>query len=605
MVDILADIVDVKDSQRIKIDAPYIYKDRITAIAGSKYDKKTLMWTIPLSWQSCLALRSTFGEKLTIGKRLADWAAEWRQTRIDPALALRQATDAPGYADLFPHQRAGVAFLRTAHRAILADAPGLGKTRTSVATLRRLYEEGETVFPALVVTVNSAKRSWAREIEEVWPGLTVQVVDGSATQRRKQLKTPAHIYIMNWEALAPHSRLQSYGSTALRRCPECGGADPKITTAKCQVHVKELNEIPLKSVIADEAHKIKDPATQFSRALKAATGDAEYRIALTGTPIANHPGDLWSILNWLYPDGYPASTKFIDRLLDVSYPVFGGVEILGIKPEAQWEFFGGLDPILRRMTKESAGIKLPPKIFERRDVELSPKQKKAYKELEENMVAMLDNGDMLLVDSKLTQMGRLLQFAAAYGEVETKQFIDKDGEQKTRTLVHLTEPSAKLDAFMEDMEGFGDESVAVFHPSKQVIDLLAARLDKKGVPYGRITGDESTAHRQVHMDAFQKGKVKYILCTTGAGGISVTLTKASICVRLGRSWSNVDDLQAEDRTHRIGSEQHDSILYIDYVSKGTVEERVMDALEKKNMSLQEILRDEQLMNSILRNEEED
>lgn len=630
MTDIVADIIDTKGGERIRIDAPFVYKDRITAIPGSKYDKKTLVWSVPLSWQSCLALRSTFGDALTLGRRLTDWATVWRGSRVDPALALKAATEAEGYPDLYPHQRADVAFLLAARRAFLCNEPGLGKTAASISTLRRFYELGENPFPLLVITLNSAKYSWKKEIERVWPGLKVTVLDGTPAQKRKSLKAfsggipcvlhggekvskkknpectcPGHVLVVNYEALSTFSRLESYGSTALKKCVDCGGSDPKVTVAKCQVHRKELNEIEFRSAIADESHRLKDPTSGFSRAAKAAVGDADIRIALTGTPVANHPGDLWSQLNWLDPVAYPSRTKYIDRFLDVSYPIFGGIEILGIKPGMEAEFFGGLDPMLRRMTKKSAGIKLPPKIYKIRECEMSPKQKKAYQELEKGMVTIMDSGKLLLADSKMNQRLKLLQLASAYGEVEEKTFIDKEGNEQIRTNLILSEPSAKLDAFMEDIEGFEEQSVAVFCPSKQVINLLAARMDKAGIPYARITGDESASLRQQHMDAFQQGRVKFVLCTTGAGGTAITLTKASIQARIGRSWSSIEDTQAEDRTHRIGSEQHESILYIDYITKGTVEEKVLEALDKKERSLQEILKDDELWNKILNDEEQD
>lgn len=589
------EIIDLRGKDKIHIDAPFTYKERIESIPGSKYDKKLNIWTVPVSWQSYLALWYSFQPSITFGPELTAWVNTWYTTRIAPAMALRAEVEAPGYPELYPHQRAGVQFLASARRAILADAPGVGKTAQAISAMRLLYERGENVFPALVISHNSAKHSWKREIEKFWPGLKVSVVEGTPVKKRKIMKEPAHVYIINWESVFRHSKVAPYGSNALKRCVECGGLDPKVKAGTCQVHTKELNEIDFNTVIADEAHKMKEADTITTRAVKAATGDAEFRFALTGTPISNHPGDIWSILNWLYPEGYPTKTKFIDRLLEVSYPIWGGLDIVGIKESAKPEFFGGLDPILRRMTKEAVLQFLPPKVYEVREVELSPKQRKAYDELEQNMATILDSGDMVLVESDLTKTTRMLQFASAYGRVETSSFINAEGEEEVKETVILTEPSAKIDAFMSDIEGFGTDSVVVFSPSKQVITLLANAMDKKKIKYGRITGDENTATRQANIDAFQKGKVQFILCTTGAGGISVTLTKASICVFLGRPWSNVDSIQAEDRTHRIGSEQHDSVLYIDYVSTDTIEYAIFDALVRKNMSLQEILRDKELM----------
>lgn len=190
----------------------------------------------------------------------------------------------------------------------------------------------------------------------------------------------------------------------------------------------------------------------------------------------------------------------------------------------------------------------------------------------------------------------MLQFSASYAEIDSKTVVDKStGEERLEQFVRLSEPSGKLDAFMEDLDSFGDESVVVFSPSKQLINMLATRFDKLKVPYGRITGDEDTMERQIHVDNFQSGRTKFILCTTGAGGTGITLTKASIAVYLGRPWSNIDSEQSEGRTHRLGSEIHEKIVYRDYVSTGTVEEAVFDALVNKSTQLQTILRDRDLI----------
>lgn len=510
-------------------------------------------------------------------------------------------------------------------------------TFTSFATVRNLFEtQGVNPFPMLIVCPNSTKISWKRAIEVIWPGLSVQIIDGSATQRRKQFERfkgeipcvihgetveeekpkpkskskkvvepvctcPQHVIIMNWEGLKGHTKIAPYGGNALKRCIECGGADAKIKAAACQAHAKELNDIDFKVVIADEAHRMKTASALTTRALKAATGAAEYRFALTGTPIASAPDDLWSILNWLYPDAYPSKTKFMDRFLIMSYNVWGQASVIGIRPEMEQEFFAGIDPILRRMPKEVVLPNLPPVIYDRRDVEMSPKQRKAYEQMRDQMLADLD-GELLITTSPLTKMTRLLQLSTCYADVENYEDVDKEtGETVLKQKVTLTDPSATLDAFMDDIEGFAGESVVVFSPSKQVINLLGARMDKLKIPYGRITGDEDGIERQRNMDNFQNGKIQFILVTTAAGGTGITLTRARIAVYLGRPWSNIESEQSEGRIHRIGSEVHDSVIYRDYVTLGTVQEFVFEALTEKNIQLQSILRDKAVMRSVIEN----
>lgn len=579
------------------------FKQVYDSIPTSKYVRRGDYWQFNLTWQTCLALKETFRSNLVIGENLRNWTTTLYTEVISPAYELRDKLDADGYPDLFPHQRADVQFLKTTKRALLANDMGVGKTRASFSGMMKAYEEGNDIFPMFIACPNSTKFGWKREIEEVWPGLKVTVVDGTAPKRRKQLEEKAHVYIMNWESIRSHSRLKPYGSNSSRKCTECGGADPKVTTASCEVHIKELNNIEFKAVIGDEIHRIMDPHSKVSRAFKAATGNAEYRFGLSGTPIGSNIENLFSILNWLYPEAYPSKKSYIARYCETAPSAYGPDMVIGIHPDRRNEFFGGLDPFLRRVTKEAVLKFLPPVIHERRDVEMGAKQKKAYDTMKKKMVSELDGGDTVSTTSPLVKMGRLHQFASAYGEVEYSEVVDPvtlDVHEKAD--LKLTEPSCKLDAFMTDLDDFGDESIIVFAHSKQLVDLLAARFDKLHLRYGLITGDQDAEERQMYMDAFQNGQIKYIICTIAAGGTGITLTKGSIMVFLQRSWSMIDNNQAEARGHRIGSEQHDVVRVIDYVTKNTVEEDVIEAISEKTDRLQEILRDKDLMRKCIEGE---
>ena len=152
---------------------------------------------------------------------------------------------------------------------------------------------------------------------------------------------------------------------------------------------------------------------------------------------------------------------------------------------------------------------------------------------------------------------------------------------------------------MDDLPDFASESIVVFAQSRQLINLLSARLDKLGIAHGLITGGQTEDERQVDMDRFQKGTLKLILCTIQAGGVGITLTKASTAVFLQRSWSRVDMEQAVNRVHRIGSEIHESITIIDYVTPDTAEIGVLQALETKGERFEEVVRDESLMRRLL------
>lgn len=599
------------DGSNIIIQAEWRLKEICRALPGSKWDSDKNVWRIPVSWTGCLALRQTFGQELEIGPLLAQWAKDEKANRIDPSNLLRDVeAKEEGDQDLFPHQRAGVDWMVSARRGLLADEPGLGKTAQAIRALKALKDKGEDVFPALVVCPNTLKTNWEREFDKWWPGINVQVIKGTPTQRRKAFEDEAEVYVINWESLRTHSRLSPYGSIALARCTDCGGHDSKITTGRCEVHNRELNNINFKAVIADEIHRSKDPKSKQTRALWAASGNADIRYALTGTPIANDVVDLWPILHWLDDKEWPSKTKFIDRYVNCFPNVFGALVVLGLKPNMEQEFYAGINPRMRRMLKARVLPWLPEVINDRRDVEMGAKQAKAYKQMLENMMALLEDpsysdfessefnpdsadGEIVIASNPMVQAGRLVQFASAYGQIE----MTDTGEKML-----LSDPSCKVDSLMEDIKNndFGDDSVAVCAVSRQLIELLSARMTKEKIPHGLITGAQSGLERQQAIDDFQNGRTKWILFTAQAGGVGVTLTAARRLVMLQRPWSLVDYKQAIDRVHRIGSEIHDSIIITDYVTEGTIEEKVIETLGAKDYNFQQVVRDKEQLMKVLK-----
>ena len=588
-------------NSKIKINAEWRYKELCKSLPGSSWSASEQVWSAPLSWSTCLALRSTFRTDLVIGPKLEAWASDLVDKRISPANALRELENYEGDQSLFPHQRAGVAFLATAKRALLADEPGLGKTAQAIRALKELHDRGEAVFPTLIVCPNTLKKNWAREFHTWWPEATTQVIKGSSAQRKKQFEIGTEsnidVFIINWESLRAHSRLAGYGSIALVKCVAMGGQDPNVSENRCEVTPRELNKIDFKAVIADEIHRSKDPKSKQTRALWAATGDAPVRFALTGTPIANNVVDLWPILHWLSPEDWPGRTKWLDRMIDTMLNAFGGMMVIGIKPHMQDEFYKTVNPFMRRMLKKIVLPHLPEVMKERRDVEMSTKQKKAYAEMRDKMIAELSNGDIVSAPSVLTQTIRLIQFASSHATLEVNP---ESGEEK----LILSDPSCKVDALMDDIKNgdFGSDSVAVSAVSRQLIYLLSAEMTKSGIEHGLITGMQDEDERQQAIDDFQSGKTKWILFTAQAGGVGITLTAARRLVMLQRPWSLVDYKQVLDRIHRIGSEIHDSIIITDYITEGTIEERVIEVLEKKADNFEQVVRDKDQLLKLLQDD---
>lgn len=604
------------DRDRIVCRVSFHEKDALKLVPGARWNMQSHpdAWSVPLSWAACKQLRGVFGDRLEIGPALHNWAWNEMNVRVNPSLAWRVAQDGEGDADDYPFQRAGEWFLVVARRALLADDMGTGKTRQTVKALVKLDKFNENPWPALIVCPNSIKHlAWERELRMHLPlGCEIIVLEGGAAKREKSLARAKElaesglpvVVIINWESVRLHSRLAPYGSVNLQTCSNCDAESQK-RPATCHRCPKELNRIAWRTVIADEVHRAIDPKAQQTRAVWAVAHQptVEFRYALTGTPIASNVGDAWSIFHFIDPIEWPAKSKMLDRYGLLSWNAFGGLEIVGINPANSAEYFSIIDPRMRRMPKEVVLPFLPPKVPQVREVEMSAKQAKAYKQMTETMLAQLDmiedertmdvlgggNGTQLITaPNPLTQMTRLLQFSSAYAEVEP------DGQVK------ITEPSCKIDELEEITKELGDEPFVVAAESRQLIELACARLDKLGIKWSRIVGGMTDEQRTQAVDDFQQGRVRACLFTIKAGGVGLTLTRAGYIIFLQRSWSMIENRQAVDRCHRIGSEAHDKIVVIDIVARGTVEEQQIEAILEKSERLEEFVRDRETLRKLLK-----
>lgn len=492
---------------------------------------------------------------------------------------LREALDAAGDDRLFPPQRAGVAWLRATKRGLLGDPMGTGKTRQ---LLLAIPDDG---WPAIVVAPNSVRGAWKKEVEEIELDVEVRVLDGSAAKRRKDLEGIEDgdriLVVTNWESMRTLSRLAPYGSIRLRKCIEHGGEDETVTESKCEVHRKPLNDIPWRTVIRDEAHRAKDPSSKQTRASWAVqhSDSVRYCWDATGTPVAQNISDLWTIMHGNSPQDFPGKSKFIDRYAITSWNIYGSLDIAGLNPLHSAELFEFLDPRFRHIPKEALLPFLPAKVREERVCKMNPKQGKAYKQMADTMIAEIADGTVVTTNP-LAQYTRLIQFSSAFAE------INNEGN------VQLSDPSCKVDELVDIAKDLGDEPFAVGMVSRQLLELCEKRLEKEDITFSSIKGGQSMADRDKAIDDFQEGRVRVILLTVQAGGVGITLTRAPYLVMLQRSWSLVDNLQTEDRVHRIGSEQHEQVTIIDVVTEGTIEVgRQLERLQQKGANLSEVLRD--------------
>lgn len=582
-------------------------KDLVQQVAGARWDAEGRTWRVPATWPAVVQLRGVFGPTLALGQSMIDVVWAWRNNWVDDAIAQRSNTEPitgftfeqdPG-DHLYPFQEAGVQFLLTAGSGILADEMGTGKTITLTAFMAA--QRDSSVLPALVICPNSVKFHWAAALERFAPHMKPFVIDGSLPKKRKALKearqTSDAVVIVNIESVRLFSRLAPYGSIKLKRCRECDPrhGDEGLTSSRCDIHVKELNDFNFKVVILDEAHRVKDPRAQQTRAIWHVMHQdtVKYRWGLTGTPIANHPGDIWSILHAVAPEEYPTKSKWLERYALMAWNSFGGMDIVGIRPDTRDEFFRQLDPRFRRILKAIVLPQLPPKVRSTRYVDMTTAQARMYREMEKGLVTRTPDGQLLVASTQLAAHTRLMQLSSA-----SVKITKVDPDDVTTWQVELVDPSPKLDALEEILDelgvlahGFDGPPVLVAAEHKQLINLAAKRLDKLGVRYALVTGDVSPYDRQKALDALRARTIRVLMFTNKAGGVGMDMSASDTLINLQRSWSLVDERQKEDRNHRIGSEIHDSVRIIDVVTRDSVEESQIKTLLEKLERLEEITRD--------------
>lgn len=333
-------------------------------------------------------------------------------------------------------------------------------------------------------------------------------------------------------------------------------------------------------IILDEAHRVKNPDAQWTRNIKKIK--AQFRHVMTGTGFINDPSEVWSLMNFLYPDTYRSYWKFRETYCDED-DFSGYRKVVGIKPEKEDEF----RELIRRVGVRRHMLECFPNISEPIEtvipVDLNPIQRKMYMEIRDDLMTMDMAGVPLHSPNVLSMLNRLRQICVATPEVTGDEW-DPRLERRVIT-VKLTEPSSKLDAVMETIEGMEwdaeqRDQVVVFSSFKGPLELLKARLDKKKIPYLHLRAEMNEAQRyEMWHETWPSKKHRVFLCTLAVGSESINLTSAHRAIFLDQSWSPKDNSQAIGRVYRPGQTEVAQIIYIR--AEGTVDDRILATNETK------------------------
>jgi len=485
---------------------------------------------------------------------------------VQPGEAMRQALERlrdpsrlqglePGQgleATLRPYQREGVAWLDFLSQlglgACLADDMGLGKTLQVLALLlnQKQARSGPAPAPSLLVVPASLLGNWRQEAERFTPTLVLETAHPSETPRPRL----ARIAEQPAEALA--------------------GVDLVLTTYAMLTRQPWLAEVTWQRVILDEAQAIKNPGTRQCKAAKKLK--AQSRIALTGTPVENRLGDLWSLFDFLNP-GLLGSAQvfkaFVKQLEQREHDQFAPLRRL-VGPY-----------ILRRLKTDRAIIAdLPEKTETTRYCTLTRKQARQYAQVVRAMEAALGKaGDAM------GRRGLVLQTLMRLKQVcNHPSQLTGDGEYPPAASGKF----ARLAALGEEIAE-RQEKALVFTQFREIIDPLAEHLARIFGRTGLILhGGTRVAERRKIVEAFQaETGPPFLLLSLKAGGTGLNLTAASHVIHFDRWWNPAVENQATDRAFRIGQQRN--VLVHKFVTRGTVEERIDAMIQSKRELAEQLL----------------
>lgn len=446
-----------------------------------------------------------------------------------------QAVEQPASlcTELRPYQLQGISWLQFLREhnlnGILADDMGLGKTIQTLAHILVEQEEGRLTAPVLVIAPTSLMTNWRLETNRFAPSLKVLVLHG--TDRHDQFDQIAHHDIV----------LTTYPLLAR----------DKDVLLKHNYHL----------LILDEAQVIKNPNTMAHRIVQQI--NARHRLCLTGTPMENHLGELWSLFYFLMP-GFLGDQKKFNRVFRVP------IEKQGDEDRRQ-NLARRVRPFMLRRTKTQVVAELPPKTEIIQNVELLPEQRALYESI------------------RLTMHERVQQEIREKG-LKRSHIVILDALLKLRQvccdprLVKISSAqsmaqSAKMQLLMDILPEMIAENrqILLFSQFTSMLALIEVELDKLKIPYVKLTGQ--TKDRATVIDEFQSGKVPLFLISLKAGGTGLNLTAADTVIHYDPWWNPAVENQATDRAYRIGQDK--PVFVHKLISVGTVEEKILLLQQKK------------------------
>ena len=432
------------------------------------------------------------------------------------------------------HGLAWLQFLRVAGLGgVLADDMGLGKTVQALAHLAVEQAQGRTDLPSLVICPTSLVPNWLAEATRFAPSLRCLVLHGSDRAERFAAIAAHDLVITTYPLL---------------------GRDHAVLTAQ-DWHV----------VVLDEAQTIKNPLATTSKLAR--TLRARQRLCLSGTPLENHLGELWSLFDFLLPG-------FLGDRKQFGWRYRGPIEKAG-NTERQTLLAQRVAPFLLRRTKEQVAADLPSKTEITETVEMENGQQAVYEGIR---LAMHAKVRAAIAKRGMAGSGIVILDAL----LKLRQACCDPRLLKLATAKAAKAKSAKLERLLELLPQMLEEGrrVLLFSQFTSMLALIEAELTRLALPYVLLTGD--TRDRTAPIQRFQSGEVPLFLISLKAGGVGLNLTAADTVIHYDPWWNPAVENQATDRAHRIGQDK--PVFVHRLITAGTIEEK-MEALKQRKQAL--------------------
>ncbi|CAI9772930.1 unnamed protein product [Fraxinus pennsylvanica] len=469
---------------------------------------------------------------------------------------------------LHPYQLEGLNFLRFAWskqtHVILADEMGLGKTIQSIAFLASLFEE--SISPHLVVAPLSTLRNWEREFSIWAPQMNVVMYVGSA-QARGMIREYEFYYPKNQKKSKKKKSSQAVNDSKQDRIK----FDVLLTSYEMiNMDSASLKPIKWECMIVDEGHRLKNKDSKLFSSLKQYS--TRHRVLLTGTPLQNNLDELFMLMHFLDAGKFASLEEFQEEFKDIN------------QEEQISRLHKMLAPHLLRRLKKDVMKELPPKKELILRVELSSKQKEYYKAILTRNYQILTRkgGAQISLINVVMELRKLCCHPFMLEGVEPE-----DANEFNKQLLDSSGKLQLLDKMMVKLKEQGHR-VLIYSQFQHMLDLLEDYCNHKKWQYERIDGKVGGSERQIRIDRFNaKNSSRFcFLLSTRAGGLGINLATADTVIIYDSDWNPHADLQAMARAHRLG--QTNKVMIFRLVTRGTIEERMMQ-LTKKKMVLEHLV----------------